>query len=272
MLGLVAAFVGAQIFGGESVDDTASGARTVPGEVDSPQDLLPDDLPVPPGAGAESAEAAVTGFLDAEVAGDYEESFGYLQDVHRADYLSPAGWVSAHADVLPTILDYELGEQTELDDGRTTIRTVVQLEPGLDQVVGLTPAEAVVHWDVVRGEDGWGVSLDTSPFEPVYPDEDGAVPAARTWAEARQRCDTPANERGGLIGSPALAEALCDTDGGITVGEPEPLDELAAQPFSTAYGAEAVAAARTVRVTGPAELGVVLVPIGDDWTVIGVIP
>lgn len=274
LVGFLAAVVATRLLGGDGPgsDATAAGNRTIPGEVDSPDDLLPEDVPIPAGAGAASADAALRGFLDAEVAGDYEGSFGYLADGLRADYLSPAGWVSAHADVVPPILGYEIGERTASGEDRALIQTVLSLAPGLDQVVGLTPAEAVVEWDVVRGSDGWGVSLETSPFRPVWPDDAGAEPAARAWAEQRQQCESPENERTGLIGSPVLADSLCDAGGAIELDAPQPLDDAAAQPFFSAYGADAAAAARSVRISGAAELGVVLVPIGDDWTVIGVIP
>lgn len=270
-VGVSAAVVGARLF---DADDAATPAanRTIAGEVDSPDDLLADDLPVPPGAGATSAEAAVAGFLEAEEAGDFETSFGFLDDAGRATYASPAGWVSDHANVLPTILDHELGERVVVADGRETVTATLRFEPGLDQVVGLTPGEAVVRWDVVEGVDGWGIALETSPFEPVWPDAQGAVPAARAWAEARQRCESPANERSGLVGSPALASGLCDARGGLDVGDPEGLDEVTGQPVFTAFGPEAVTVAQVVRISAAVDLAAVLVPIGDDWIVIGVLP
>lgn len=271
-VGVLAAVVGARLFDGDE-DGAPVANRTVAGEIDSPEDLLADDLPVPPGAGAESAEAAVVGFLEAEEAGDFEKSFGYLDDAGRTTYASPAGWVSDHANVLPTILDHELGESVPVAEGRETVTATLRLEPGLDQVVGLTPGEAVVRWDVVEGADGWGIALETSPFEPVWPDGEGAVPAARAWAEARQRCESPTNERRGLVGSPALADVLCDARGDLEVGGPEALDEVTGQSVFTAFGPEALTVARLVRITGAtADLAAVLVPIGDDWTVIGVLP
>lgn len=271
-IGVLAAVVGPGLVGGDDEPRAAGANRIATGEINSPDDLMPEDGPVPAGAGAASAEAAVVGFLDAEIAGDYETSFLYLHDAARAEYGTPAGWVSAHADVVPVIVDYELGERETTADGRETLTAVLALEPGLDQVVGLTPAEAVVRWDVVRGAEGWGVSLETTVFEPVHPTDDGVVPAATAWAESRRSCKPPTNEHDGLVGSPALARSLCDADGEVVIGEPGTLDAATAQPFFTAFGTDAVAAARVVRIERPAELAVVLVPIGDDWTVIGVLP
>lgn len=272
-IGLLAAVVGAQVFGGDDAEPAAvDDERFATGEINSPDDLLPDDVVVPPGAGAESAEAAVTGFLDAEVEGDFETSFGFLSPADRAEHGSPEGWLASHADVVPQILGYELDGTTDEADGRATVTALLTLEPGLDQVTGLTPAEAVVRWDVIEGGDGWGVSLQTSAFEPVLPDEAGAAPAARTWAESHQRCEEPANQHGIVVGSPSLARTLCEATGPVDVGAPEPLRDADAQPVATAFGDEVASAARVVRITGAAELAAVLVPVGDRWTVIGVLP
>lgn len=274
-IGLAAAFVGSQVLGGEDDEPVAEVAdsRTLDGEVTGPADLLPEGTPVPDGAGAESAEAAITGFLDAEVADDFETSFGYLDDAGRAEFGSPAGWVASHANELPPITGYELGERQPADDGREIIAAVVEFEPGLDQVIGLVPARATVQWDVTRGADGgWGVSLGTSAFTPEYPPDTEVPGAVQQWLAARQQCETPDNERDGLVGSPSLANALCDVDGDVAVGEVETLDELGAQPIFTAFGEDTVGASRSVRLSGPVEMAVVLAPIGDQWTVIGVLP
>ena len=240
--------------------------------VTTPEDLLPDDVEVPLGAGAASAEAALTGFLDAEVAGDYEASFGFLSSTDRVTYGSPAGWVAGHADVVPPVLDYEVGEASE-GDGVTTIVTTMTLEPGLDQVVGLTPGRARVAWELLEADDGtWGVALDTSAIEPIFPPAEEAGAAARAWVTERQACREPVNERDGLIGATGLADSLCDAAGKLTVGDVEVLDETATTTVSTAFGPETAAASRVVRIDGSLTLGAVLAPIGDEWVVIGILP
>ncbi len=273
-IGLLAAVFGAQLFGDDDAEEASvADERFAVGEINSPDDLLPEDVVVPPGAGAASPEEAVTGFLDAEVDGDFSTSFGFLSEIDRAEHGSPEGWLASHADVVPRILGYELeAGGAQEDAGRATISALLTLEPGLDQVTGLTPAEAVVRWDVLEGADGWGVSLQTSAFEPVLPDQAGAAPGALAWAEARQRCDVPANEHGILVGSPALARALCDATGAVEVGEPTALTDSDAQPVATAFGEEVARVARVVRIEGPAELAAVLVPVAEQWTVIGVLP
>lgn len=274
-IGLLAALVGTQLFGDDGDPAASDGPdnRIAPESVDAPEDLLPDDQPVPPGAGATSAEEAIRGFLDAEVDADFRTSFGYLAEPERASFGSPEFWVASHANELAPITDFEIQESTPEGDERVLVDTSVSFVPGLDQVIGLTPARASVTWDVVRGEDGsWGVSLDSSAARPEHPSDDGVVPAVESWATARQSCDTPENEFGTVVGSPSLASQLCEAPGDVVVGEIEQLDEASGQPVFTAFGPEAVTAARVVRISGPAELSVVLVPIGDQWTVIGVLP
>ena len=274
--------VAAAVFAPRLLDDDDASEAAVPAQqgrtldgdevVTSPEDLLPDDVEVPPGADAQSAEAALTGFLDAEVAKEYETSFGFLSSADRITFGSPAGWVAGHADVVPPILSYEPGEVSE-GDGVTTIVTRVTFEPGLDQVVGLTPGEARVAWEVLEAEDGsWGVALDTSAVEPIYPPAEGAGAAARTWVDARQACAEAPNEREGLVGAAPLADLLCGAEGELALGEVSALDEAAASTIATAFGPETAAASRAVRITGSVELAAVLAPIGDEWFVIGVLP
>ncbi len=271
LAGLAIAVAGTRLLGGD--DDGASGEinrRSLEGEVNAPQDLL-SDVPVPAGAGAGSAEAALSGFLAAEVEADYEASFGFLSEADRQAYGSPAGWVSAHASTLAPILDFQLDEVAD-DPERAAITARITFEPGLDQVVGLTPGQADVTWTVVLGTDeGWGIALEESSVAPIYPDESGATPAAQQWVDARQACTDPPNERDGLVGVPALADDLCDAADVSAPSDPAALDELAVTPVATAYGPEAASAARVLRIEGTVELGVVLVPIGDQWTVIGVV-
>ena len=279
VLGLVAGVAGAVLLPAllDRDDDTpaAQTDRTVvDGPIDGPADLRPLDAEAPPGAGAPTPEAAVTGFLDAEVARDLQASFGFLSEEDRIAYGSAAGWEAAHADAVPPVLGYELASAPQAAGAEASAVTMVTLEPGLDQVVGLTPARAEVTWDVRQGADGtWGVSLgDGTTFEAIHPSDEGARPAARQWVDARQRCDAPANEFGGMVGRAALADALCGADGELSVGEPGPIDDIDATTFSTAFGPETATAARLARVTGAVELGAVLAPIGDEWTVIGVVP
>ena len=277
LLGLLAGIVGAVAVPRllDRGDDAPAAVTPATGAtpVERPATTGPGDPAVPAGAGAGTPEEAVRGFLDAEVAKDFEASFGFLSAEDRASYGSPAGWVAAHADAVPPVVGYEL-DPVVPGAGQATVVALVRFEPGLDQVVGLTPGRARVRWDVRQAPDGsWGLSLgESTTFEPLYPPEEGAGLAAQRWAESRQACEAPANEYPLVLGARGLADALCDAPGQVATGDPAPLGDIETARFATAFGPETAEAARVVRVSDPAELGAVLVPIGDDWTVIGVVP
>lgn len=262
--------------GGDGNSDEAADTDDAGGDVtldETRQDLLDDlgDGPVPEGAGAESAEAAVEGFLTAEADEDYLESFGFLSAGDRQAFRSPEGWVANHASLLAPITGYEIGEVRE-GDGATQVASTVSFEPSLNQVTGLTPAQAEVTWSVNPDDAGsWGVDLEASAIEPRYPSDEGAPAAVQAWAESRQAGEAEGQIES-LLGSPTQAEALDATSGPVEVGEPAPLDDLDATTFVSAYGASADRWARVVPVTSPVELRAVVAPIGETWTVIGVLP
>jgi hypothetical protein len=269
LVGIAVAVLGPRLIDGDA--DVASDAnisdRDAGQSDDGVADEPADDTPAPPGAGADTPEAAVTGFLDAEVMSDYESSFGFLSADDRRNYGSPAGWVVSHADVFAPILSYEVKEVASNE-----VVTEVVFEPGIDQVGGLTPGRAQITWDVIlTAEDEWGISLKTSTVEPQYPSDEGAAGAAQQWVDARQACETPSNERS-LIGASELSTSLCDASGSLIIGDVELLDDAEVARIFTAFGPEAASASRIVRVSGSVELGVVLAPIGVEWSVIGVFP
>lgn len=215
---------------------------------------------------AESAEAAVRGFLDAERAGDYATSFDFLSDADRAAFGSAAGWVADHADYVPPVEGYEVASV----DGDAVV-TDVDYTPSLDAVVGLVPGRARVTWTAVPGE-AWGVALGATLVEAQHPDEDAAPGAVERWAESRQACGEPTGEwSGDLLGAPALADALCDTDVAPAGGAATLLGPAEGAPFSAAFGDEVSVWARVVPVDRPVPLRAVVAPLGDDWVVVGVL-
>ena len=277
LIGLGVALFVPRLLDGEDPD----GAALTPGRGDgatlaeeraAAADAAAVEGPLPPGAGAADAAAAVTGFLDAEAAGDFESSFGFLGADDRRRYASPAGWVSEHADVLAPVTGYEVLEVEEAADDTAEVVTEVRFDPGLDQVTGLTPAAARVTWAASAGPDGsWGVDLEASTIEAVAVPADDVASTVRAWADDRRACQPSAGERAALVGSPALADRLCDAPE-ATFGPVESLDPVDAQPVVSAYGPATAAAARIVRLSGPVDLGVVLVAIGETWTVVAVVP
>jgi hypothetical protein len=227
-----------------------------------------DPVPVPPGSPAEAASA----FLDAEVAGDADASFPRLSADDRTEHSDAAGWLEDHAD-LWTPSSFCLAEVRETGDGTATATAAVELEPQLDEFVGLVPARATLTLPLVQEDGGWRVVFSESSYEPSYPDEAGAVDAVRTWAEARTRCETAAQWHADLLDSPYLADSLCGAEGELRLGRPDTLDALDdAGAYLDDFGTRAADWARVVPLDGPVELDAVAAPLGDSWVVIGTSP
>lgn len=215
---------------------------------------------------ATTAEDAVETFLLAEVAGDHARSYALLTSSARARYGSVAAWGAAHSGFFP-IRDFEvLGSQSP---GEVIAR--MQYRPSLDEVVGLVPARANASWRARQEGGGWLVDHDATELAPSYPADDDAGPAALRWATARQACRNAKEYGAGLVGRAPLAETLCGSEGPLRTGRVRPLDSADTGPFVSAFGAPAVSWARTVRITGAADLVAVLAPIGDQWLVVGVV-
>lgn len=223
-----------------------------------------------PGRPAASAEAAVTAFLDAERAGDFARSYLLLSAADRDEYRTTAGWVAAHADVMPPVVDYTV-EAATADASRGSVDTLLALESGLDTVTGLVPARARVRWVVLAEDGGWAVALSASTVEPLYPPAQGAAAAVRAWAASHQAC-APSGEHTLLLGQPALAAQLCGATGVVSVGDPAPFTEgFDTSSFLAAYGEPVLDWALVVPVSGPVDLRAVVGPIGDEWIVVGVL-
>lgn len=218
--------------------------------------------------GAASPEAAVEGFLTAEGAGDYESSYAFLSDGDREEFISPAAWVSAHADVLAPVLGHEPFERVDSGRGSAEVTGLVEFEAGLDPVSGLAPGRARVTWVVEEGRRGWGVGLADSRIAPIYPDEVAARTAAVTWVGQAQQCDPPPPPVP-LLGVPSLADRLCGAAGDVVAGEPAPLGLAVGGAVDATYGPESMGWARAVALRTPLPMTLVLAPIGDEWVVIG---
>lgn len=241
---------------------------------------LADAPPAPrdraaPGPGTD-AEAAAAGFLTAEATRDLETAFTYLHPDEQAVFGSPAGYVSAHADLLGPVTGFTVdrADPDPADPTRATVVATVGFEPSLDLVVGLIPATATATIPVVEGEDGWTVSLADTVFEPILPSDDRAAADAREYVVGAVACDLPPVGYGGaLIGRPQIVAELCGATGDATVAGIAPLDDpVRVQPFLSAFGPDVTSWARVAEVTSPVALRLVLAPYGDAWTVIGVLP
>jgi hypothetical protein len=223
-----------------------------------------------PGPPAPSAIAAITGFLDAEVARDFAVSYGGLSAADRERAGSHSEWADLHAQ-LPAITRFTLGE-TRSAPGRAEVEATVDLKAGLDEIVGLVPARAHAVWVAVAEDGGWRVDFESSELVPTYPPDADAIDAARSWVSARSHCRRAPQYRDGLLGVPAIAAGLCGAHGPVRVGTPATLHAgVGVEPFVAAFGAEVFGWARTVPVQSPLPMQVVLAPIGDRWGVIGVL-
>ena len=222
----------------------------------------------PPGSPGEAA----TAFLDAEVAGDLEASFGLLATEDRDEQGDVAGWEEAHAD-LWSPEQYRLTGVSEAGDGAATVTAEVSLQPQIDQFVGLVPARATLTLPLVQEDGGWRVAFFESDYQPQYPDESGAVDAVRAWGEARTRCETTGQWDATLLDAPSLADSLCRAEGQLRLGAPATLDALDdAGPYLDDFGAGAADWARVVPIEGPVAFDAVAAPLGDQWVVIGSSP
>lgn len=267
-VGLTAAFTAAR--GGQSQAGQTSTATDLP--LSEPQELPEVDGTADPGRPADTPEEAVSGFLDAEAAGEYASSYALLSATDREQYRTAAGWVAAHADVMPPVTGYDIEAPPTGDDARSTVVALVAFEASLDQVVGLVPQRARATWVAVAEDGGWVVALDQSSFEPLHPPQDEAVDAVRRWAESHRDCK-PRGEHDLVLGIPNLAQRLCDEDAAVAVGEVEGFAEgFDTNTFLAAYGESVLEWGRVVAVTAPVPLRAVVAPIGPHWRVIGVLP
>ena len=214
---------------------------------------------------------AIRHFLDGRVGGDLDSAWDAVSDRDRRQFPDASDWQDAKG-VLPTVTGYTLGTPGVLGD-RAQVTGTVSYRPDLDEIAGDVPAVADATWVLVRDAANWRVSLADSEVVPVYPDEAGAVPAARAWVDARLECRTASQWDGAFLGDAnAEVREFCHGRGDARLQPVHELDDTAgAEPFLAAFGADVFTWARVVPVVAPVDLDLVLAPIGDQWSVIGAI-
>ncbi len=220
----------------------------------------------PLSAAAATPQEAVTGLLDALIAGDAERSFSLLS----ADDRSTSGPFTTWRDrlvTLPRVVDYQV-----TDVGSATVTTDVVFEPRLDEVAGFVPARASATWTTVEEDGGHRVTYSESTSEPVLPPDTAATQAAERWVTEEQGCREGPVYGGSLLGQPTLADTLCGTTGTFRAGPAERLERFRDPTLVlNAFGADAAGFVRVVPVDGPLALQVALAPLGERWEVIGVL-
>ena len=221
---------------------------------------------------APTPEKAVELFITAEVAGDSRASFALLGAADRAKYVSEAGWQAAHRN-LPRLMAFEpVGRGAQGDDNIEIVGTAT-LVPELSEIKGLVPATATARFSAVAEGGGWRVAATGTRLQPILPDDRRAAAGVQAWLAARRACLTPTGERkGSLVGVVGLADRLCGSTGEASVGKPQPLlDTADLAPFIAAFGPEAGLWARVLAVQSPVPLRAVVAPLGNDWTVVGIL-
>ena len=227
--------------------------------------------PEPAADPAPTARDAVLGFLDAEVAQQYDISYGLLSAPDRNDESSRAAWTAEHAD-LPPIAGFRL-DGVQMHDDRADVAVALRLHAQLNPTDGLVPARARATYVAVAEDGGWRVAFGQSSLAPEYPSTASAPAAVRTWARARVQCGHAPEFVAGLLGAAARADALCGAHGAIRVRRAVRLPETDQdQPFLAAFGSEVHDWARVVPVDAPVRLRVVVAPLGERWLVVGVLP
>jgi hypothetical protein len=264
-VGLLGGYLLSGSAGGDGI-----GAGGEASDASAPEVLAtPEGEPVPDEVDAQ-ARALLEEFIAAEEAQEWDASFALLTPADQ-DELGPVNvWIANHANTPPfTGIDI-LSVRTL--EGRTEVVADVTLASTLDEFRGFVPARGRATFGVEDVEGAWRVAFTRSVLQPRYPDDGPVAEEALQWAQARQSCEPNVREHPRLLGAPSIALALCGSQGEIRVGEIRNLTEGEdATPFVSAYGAQVFDWTRVVAVTGEVPMRVVLAPIDDRWTVIGVL-
>lgn len=278
LAGLAVGFVAAFLLSGRDAAPApapvAAAADTRDGDPDATAELPAVDALISP-ADATDPETALRGFLAAEATGEWAASYGFLAGPARdLAYPSEALWINAHAD-FPTVTGYRIDEVVVGENGTATAQTLTGFDPVLDPVLGLVAARGASTWTLVEEDGLWRVEATLTENRPLYPSADGADVAAQQWVDTRLTCGDTAALEADMVGSPGVANRLCDDPqpGEVTVGEPRSLaDSDGVTPLLSEFGPEVYAWSRVVDVTADTPFRLVLGPVGGTWQIVGVLP
>ncbi|HVF32644.1 MAG TPA: hypothetical protein VM933_06375 [Acidimicrobiales bacterium] len=222
-----------------------------------------------------SAREALQRYLDAEVARQYDVSFALVDAKTRESEGPVAAWSNSRANrLLPeqfTIVD-EVASPDGTDVTVSAIRT-----PAVSPQTGLVPARSQETWRVVKAE-GWRV-LRGRPADvrPELPSDAAATAVGAAWLERAAACDATGAAAlqlsVNLLGSPDLRDATCKNRSTWSAGSAIPVSEISnSTVIVSAYGPGVGRWARAVPVTGAGRFTIVLVPLGAEWRVTGLVP
>ncbi len=111
-------------------------------------------------------------YLTAEVAGDYDTSFGLLAQADRDRIVTPQAWRATKSRT-PRITGFTVDASAAAEG---TVVTDVTLEPNVDPILGVVPGSARITWTPVAEAGGWRVPIEGSTFEARYPDDERRRP------------------------------------------------------------------------------------------------
>jgi hypothetical protein len=222
-----------------------------------------------------STTAALEAFLEAERDGLTARSYRLLTSADQDDIGSAAAWAAGSAD-RPRPVAFTVTSTRSTPEG-DDITVDVSRQPSLDPFAGFVSGRAVQVWRVVHEGDTWRIDAAPVSEDPVLPPVAAAADAAGRWVEASASCDRAAANHlqavADLSGPADLLGAPCRERGAWTAaGPPTTLDRAPdTQALVEAYGPDVGSWARLVPVRGPqSHFFAALVPLGDDWRVIGV--
>lgn len=227
-------------------------------------------VPVPPAPPAASAKDAVARFMAAEIANDFDTSYGLLAEPDRRVAPVPQLWIRSHADI-PEFTRFEIIKSDDTSPEGVVITGTVDAIPSLDEISGLVPAGGELSLLAVPEDGGWRVAFGSTTFVPSYPSADKARTVASRWLDLTARCENTAEleYRFGLLGVTGYAPQLCAAGTPAKSGDPISLaDHPNPAPVVAAFGADALGWAQFQRVEGPVEFDLVLAPLGDEWIVL----
>ncbi len=213
---------------------------------------------------------AVRGFLDAEIAGRPEDSYGRLSAADRDVVGEAEDWAATY-DERPAYLAYDL-----VDAGDDQVIVEARRAPMVSEIHGVAPMSERIEFAIAAEDGGFRVALDATTYTARYPEAPGAAVVAADWVRAAQACRPDDAARleyeGNILGTLGLGKSLCGTEGEPTAAATGMLDRLADPTMVlSAFGDSATEWARIVDIAGLAgpPVQVILAPYGERWVVVG---
>ena len=226
-----------------------------------------------------SARAALTAFLDAEIADRSDTSFALLGADAQRGFGSVAAWRQSRSDrVVPQ--RFAIVSERPTDNGaRTDITIRAERTPSITPFRGLVAAETTERWSLERTTDtGWRLRRATATTtEPQLPTDAAARATAQRWVEQAAACAAatvlaPLQLAPDLLGAVDLSGLACEAGGtwSTTTAAVAVAELPDVTTFVAAFGPSVGRWGRGVAVTnGTQKMTVVLGPLGEEWRVMG---